>query len=692
MRLPASVFLRLLALLSSVTDAAECTDSEAAYAGTLWDDVGATSACAQYVVATNPVYIDALCTATDCVGVMEGVAENLPSCTFSGVSNKIELQNALTVCNGGDTEDAGSPTAVTDAPITSSSTTPTPTSSSATDCTTEEYTSTEDLYDAAAATSACSPYSTSSSVLVSFDTPCSATDCIDVLVQLAADLPDCLYDGANQKTELTDNLGVCTDTRFQHAGVDIRYNIVVTYAGVDGFQHGFDKCASESTVNGYSIFIFTSCDSECADKVKDLAEALPNCYYEYEFMNKKQDVLAELDDCEESSSYHISVTIIPDSPIEFASSASSSESDSEPLLSGDPIDTTLDSSTVGSADSAAVSKTPIEVVDTHSTKVCNYRSSSFGFKQATMLSLHKSILLALAVSSTWQDNPVDAAECTDAEWQSSQSIWSWAATTTACAQYAVGDNFVTAPCTARSCVAVMEQVGEQLPDCTVSGVNNKIEVQNAMTACNGEDLIETDAPFVTLPPTTAPLITIAPIVTSTPLSSLTPRPGGDASGVSETATATIAPSSTDGSVDRSLGSSSSSTPSPAAATSCTTSQVSNLESLYTRAAKSSSRAPDVTISSYSVYIYTRCASSCASKLEMLAGDIPNCYYDYGSSNMKASLLEKIDDCTGTNHANYISTTLYLSTTSATPGASSDFALHLGQTFGLVAFAVALALL
>ncbi|KAG6960869.1 hypothetical protein JG688_00009364 [Phytophthora aleatoria] len=599
MRLPASVFLQLLALLSSVTDAVECTDSEAAYAGTLWDDAGTTSACAQYVVATNPVYIDAPCTATDCVGVMEGVAENLPSCTFSGVSNKIELQNALTVCNGGDTEDAGSPTAVTDAPITSSSTTPTPTSSSATDCTTEEYTSTEDLYDAAAATSACSPYSTSSSVLVSFDTPCSATDCINVLVQLAADLPDCLYDGANQKTELTDNLGFCTDTATEvdsstpasTSGTTSSSPTPASTASSTGCTTTevkdmwdlyvstvtSDKCASESTVNGYSIFIFTSCDSECADKVKDLAEALPNCYYEYEFMNKKQDVLAELDDCEESSSYHISVTIIPDSSIEFA--------------------------------------------------------SSFGFKQVTMLSLHKSILLALAVSSTWQDNPVNAAECTDAEW---------------------------------SCVAVMEQVGEQLPDCTVSGVNNKIEVQNAMTAYNREDLIETDAPFVT-PPTTAPLITIAPIVTSTPLSSLTPRPGGDASGVSETATATTAPSSTDGSV-------------------------SNLESLYTRAAKSSSCAPDVTISSYSVYIYTRCASSCASKLEMLAGDIPNCYYDYGSSNMKASLLEKIDDCTGTNHANYISTTLYLSTTSATPDASSDFALHLGQTFGLVAFAVALALL
>ncbi|ETM46001.1 hypothetical protein L914_09055 [Phytophthora nicotianae] len=140
MRLPVTALLLSLASLSLVTNAAECTDSEATYANSLWEDAAATSACAQYVVATNPVYINAPCTATDCVGVMEGVAENLPSCTFSGVSNKIELQNALTVCNGGNTEDAGSPTTVTEAPITPTSTTSTSMSSSTTDCTTDEYT------------------------------------------------------------------------------------------------------------------------------------------------------------------------------------------------------------------------------------------------------------------------------------------------------------------------------------------------------------------------------------------------------------------------------------------------------------------------------------------------------------------------------------------------------------------------
>ncbi|KAG6587294.1 elicitin-like protein SOL13A [Phytophthora cinnamomi] len=376
-----------LAMLVAIANAAECTNSEATYSDSLWDAAAASSACSAYVTQINPVYIDAPCTATSCVSYMESVAENLPGCTYSGVSNKIELQNALTACNGGDTANAGPPTTVTDAPDTSTSTTtttnttPTPTSSSTTDCTADEYQSTEDLYNAAAASSACSPYSTSSSLLVTFYTPCSATDCVAVLTQLASDLPDCLYDGANQKTELTDNLSICTDdttgkvdsstpvstssgststtsptpastassTGCTTTEVNDMWDLYVSTAESD-------ECADDSTVNGYSVYIFTSCSSDCADKIKDLAEALPNCYYDYEFMNKKQDVLEELDDCEESSNYYISVTLYPDSTIESASSsAPSGVSDSEPLVSGgDPADTTLDASTVGQVGQSAV--------------------------------------------------------------------------------------------------------------------------------------------------------------------------------------------------------------------------------------------------------------------------------------------------------------------------------------------------
>ncbi|OWZ04737.1 Elicitin [Phytophthora megakarya] len=117
-----------------------------------------------------------------------------------------------------------------------------------------------------------------------------------------------------------------------------------------------DECADDSTVNGYSVYIFTSCDSGCADKIKDLATALPNCYYDYEFMNKKQDVLEELDDCEVTSTY-ISVTVYPDSSIEFTSSSGSSTSATNPPESGDLSDTNLDSSVAGTAESKALRET-----------------------------------------------------------------------------------------------------------------------------------------------------------------------------------------------------------------------------------------------------------------------------------------------------------------------------------------------
>lgn len=283
-------------------------------------------------------------------------------------------------------------------------------------------------------------------------------------------------------------------------------------------------------------------------------------------------------------------------------------------------------------------------------------------------------LVALAALTAIQVAITDAAECTDAEVQTSQSIWGWAATTSACAQYAVGESFVSAPCTALSCVAVMEQVGEQLPDCTVSGVNNKIEVQNAMTVCNGEDLTPTDAPFV-YPPTAAPLRTIAPITTSAPfetsapLSSLAPRPGGSSTGTAATSATSAEVDSTASSslLTGSSGSLSASSPVvTSSTTSCTTSQAATIVDKYTTAAKSSSCATDSTISTYSIYIFTKCGSSCATTLKTLANELPNCLDEIAVTNVKTSLLEEIDACDGPYHATTISTTAYVS-----PLSSSD---------------------
>ncbi|KAG7384170.1 hypothetical protein PHYBOEH_009627 [Phytophthora boehmeriae] len=299
-----------------------------------------------------------------------------------------------------------------------------------------------------------------------------------------------------------------------------------------------------------------------------------------------------------------------------------------------------------------------------------------------MLQFSRSLIAALALSSIVLVDVANAAECTDAELQASLDIWAQAAATSACSPYAIGDSMVSAPCSATDCVSVMEQVGEDLPDCTTSGVNNKIDVQNAMTACNGEDLTPTSSPGVT-PPTASPLITTAPITTIAPFPGVAPSIGG-----SSDSTTSFGSSSADSAVTTDT-SSSSATPTPTTASSnvsCTDSQVESIETLYARAAKSSSCQADSYISSYSVYIFTKCGSSCASALSILAGDLPDCYATYAATNTKNALQKEIDACTGPYHTTSISTTLYLSSTTSS-NASSNMSAQVYQWMALALFAM-----
>nr|ABB55956.1 elicitin-like protein RAL13J [Phytophthora ramorum] len=273
-----AVLLLSLVLFFSTTNAAECTDSETTYANSVWAAAAATSACAPYVTQTEPVYVNAPCTATDCVTVVEGVAKNLPDCTYSGINNKIEVQNALTSCNGGDTEDAG--TLTTDAPASTTATsevdsgTSTSSSSSLTP----------------SATASIAPISNSSSSLTPASTA-STTSCTT--------------------TEVT--------------SISNLFNSTAKSA----------ECTADSNINSSSVDISTSCASYCTDRVSDLAEELPDCYYDYMHTNIKAHVLEEIGGCTISVTANVSTTFYPDS----ASSTASSQASSGEL----PPNTTIDS-------------------------------------------------------------------------------------------------------------------------------------------------------------------------------------------------------------------------------------------------------------------------------------------------------------------------------------------------------------
>ncbi|KAE8956865.1 hypothetical protein PF010_g31674, partial [Phytophthora fragariae] len=124
----------------------------------------------------------------------------------------------------------------------------------------DEYQSTEDLYDTAAASSACSPYATSSSLLVTFYASCSATDCVAVLTQLAADLP------ANQKAELTDNLSVCTaDTTGEVDSSTPVSTSSDSTSPTPASTASSTGCTTTEANEMWDLYVSTAQSDECAD-------------------------------------------------------------------------------------------------------------------------------------------------------------------------------------------------------------------------------------------------------------------------------------------------------------------------------------------------------------------------------------------------------------------------------------------
>ncbi|KAJ8520967.1 hypothetical protein ON010_g17878 [Phytophthora cinnamomi] len=275
-----SLMLVSLVLMPTNVDAVECTDAQTALADSIWAAAASTSACSPYVTQTNPVYVNAPCTATDCVAVVEGVAKDLPDCTFSGISNKIEVENALTACNGGNTKDAGTLTFSSTASSSSQANTNTllpSTASSSSQAGTNTLLPSTASSSSQAGTNTLSPSTASSSALIS-GSKGSSSSC--------------------STTESTD-----------------MWKLYVSTAKSDA-------CTGNAVVNGYSVNIVTQCNSTCAGKIKDLADELPDCYFDFEHMDKKKDVLDQLGACNGTSGY-VTISIYRDTKIALGSSSGS---------------------------------------------------------------------------------------------------------------------------------------------------------------------------------------------------------------------------------------------------------------------------------------------------------------------------------------------------------------------------------
>jgi hypothetical protein len=371
--------LLLLALLPGLALGVACTDDENSYSYGIYESAALTLGCASIsTISDSGVHISWSCDDTDCLPVLRQLEYQLPDCENQNGDNlKYNLQQNLY-------EGCGL-------------------------CDNDQVDTIMELYTAAAQSDACDEYSTVYTDYVYIYWPCSATDCSAEVAGMVDELPSCIEDGENVKTYVeslscygtstvddeteapsTDSTGTsATSDTPEPVGTGIpgdpssassdSYTTApssdYTYAPIasgdsTSASYSYDSCStsevadmasqyydtatssacdadSSVTVIGdrYFIYIYTLCSSDCASSLRDLDEELPDCYYDYEAINKKEELAEALTVCdsrrrlgigrnlEQESSYdYISITVYGEGdPPGSATSAAGISSDSSAI-------------------------------------------------------------------------------------------------------------------------------------------------------------------------------------------------------------------------------------------------------------------------------------------------------------------------------------------------------------------------
>lgn len=204
-----------------------------------------------------------------------------------------------------------------------------------------------------------------------------------------------------------------------------------------------------------------------------------------------------------------------------------------------------------------------------------------------------------------------ASECTQAEATTAALVWGRAAASMACAPYVVQTSPVSvkAPCTASGCVSIVENLAGELPNCTSSGLNHKVEVLNALQACNIGNTTDADS--------------------SKAASDLSPTIDSKSPGISKSPA--VSPSK----------------PTPASmlqSSKCTSAENKRLWYLYVTIATSEECAAESIINGGNIEILAPCDSSCTKAIKSLAGVMPDCIYDNKDLNMKRDVVKQLYEC------------------------------------------------
>ncbi|RLN95676.1 hypothetical protein BBJ28_00006488 [Nothophytophthora sp. Chile5] len=317
----------------------------------------------------------------------------------------------------------------------------------------------------------------------------------------------------------------------------------------------------------------------------------------------------------------------------------------------------------------------------------------------------------------------DAAECTNSEVLYAVELYEAAANASACAPYATVTSsqvHISGPCSATSCLGIMQFVASKLPDCEYSGVNEKQVLETSLAACSsgsvaaiatntqssassgGSSSINTVdstsasswsstvctteesqsvidlyaaaantsdcAPYASA--TNGQMTIYSPCSASLCISVMTELsktlPDCEYGGINEKQQLTtgLAVCSGGSSTTGSAASASTSTapiPTPMstdAPSLCTDTEIAYMAELYSMAASSSACINASRVYSYIIDVYTTCTSTCASTLKGLAASLPDCYYGFENINKKSDTQSALAKCVDSVKTQYVYVSFY----------------------------------
>ncbi|KAK1946883.1 hypothetical protein P3T76_002435 [Phytophthora citrophthora] len=286
-----------LALFVSSSLAATCTVFQIHTTIQDIDGVLSNDKCSDYVANSSSLLVP--CDASSCVSVVEDLVTELPDCALSAndnggisVNKKKELQTGLDTCS----EDSSASLLIqaVDTERTPSTTSP------GDECSMSEASITADLYLEAAKSSACERYVTTDEMAVYIYAPCSATQCVATMENLAEQLPNCFIDGDNLKEDVQQSLAQCTGS--SSVGSSPRSGSECTNDEVSSLAYLTNSIVTSNDCESYVIatetewLIEVPCSATtCLSVMDEALQQMPDC--EFEGINYKEELGLQQQSC-----------------------------------------------------------------------------------------------------------------------------------------------------------------------------------------------------------------------------------------------------------------------------------------------------------------------------------------------------------------------------------------------------------